>query len=79
MFGRLWSDAYAWGALGDTVQVCVALRQAVAAGLLIDLVALDRWPSVAEARKQPCFAQATAPARANAQAQVQAARKAGLL
>ncbi len=79
MYGRGWSDVYAWSALGDTKQACAALREAVDAGYFLDAVALELMPVMAETRKQPCFEQAIAPARAKAQAQVQAARKAGLL
>ncbi len=79
MFGRFWSDAYAWGALGDTTRACAALREAVAAGNFLEVVAVENWPALAETRKQPCFEQAIAPARAKARAQVEAARNAGLL
>ena len=79
MFGRGWSDAFAWAALGEPKQVCSAVRQAIAGGYFTDLSQLEQMPLLAEARKQPCFEQAIAPGRVKANAQVEAARKAGLL
>ena len=79
MYGRGWSDGLIWNQLGDVPRACAALREAGEAGYMLDFWLLDKSPLTADLRKQACFAPATALARANAQAQRDAARKAGLL
>ena len=66
-------------ALGDRERAFAALQKGVADGLFLDLVPLDHDPTLAEFRKDPRYQQILAPARAKAAAQVEAARKAGLL
>jgi hypothetical protein len=78
-FGRGWQDVYAWAALGEPAKACASAREAVAAGMFLGLLSFDHSPALAELRKQPCLTAALAPARAKAAAQVEAARKAGLL
>jgi TolB-like protein/Tfp pilus assembly protein PilF len=77
--GRGWFDVYGWALLGENAKACASIREAVAAGLITDIPRLDVDPTLASLRKQPCYNEPLAPARAKAAAQVAAARAAGLL
>jgi len=77
--GRGWTDVYGWALLGDKAKACASVREAGAAGLFTDLSRFDVDPVFASLRKEACFREALAPARARAAAQVAAARAAGLL
>jgi TolB-like protein/Flp pilus assembly protein TadD len=74
-----WNAVVIHAALGDNEQAIAALKQGIARGFFIDLVSLDIDPALADLRKDPRYQQILAPARAKAAAQVEAARKAGLL
>ena len=78
-FGRRWYDVHAYGLLGEVDQACHALQATVASGFYLDIAEIDVAPWLAPLRAKPCYQQALAPARAKAAAQVEAARKAGLL
>jgi TolB-like protein/Tfp pilus assembly protein PilF len=77
--GRGWTEVEGWALLGEPAKACAAVREAVAAGLFINLGQFDVNPEFGELRKDPCLREALAPARAKAAAQVAAARAAGLL
>ncbi|GAB3731011.1 hypothetical protein GCM10028862_10580 [Luteimonas pelagia] len=77
--GRGWSDALAHALFGDVGASCDALREAVAAGWILDIPWLDVAPPMALVRADSCYAAALAPGRARTRAQVEAARNAGLL
>jgi len=77
--GRGWADVYGWALLGEDAKACASIREAVAAGMITEVARLDVDPSLASLRKQACYREALAPARAKAAAQVAAARAAGLL
>ena len=79
VYGIEWWDVYAHALLGDFDQACAALKQGVDDGYYLNLPELDVHPLLASLREQPCFQQNLAPARAQAAAQVAAARAAGLL
>ena len=78
-FGRRWWDVYAFALLGELDQACAAVQATVASGFFLDIAEIDVAPWLAPLRARPCYEQGLAPARAKAAAQVEAARKAGLL
>jgi TolB-like protein len=78
-YGRRWWDVYALALLDELDQACDALQATVASGFFLDIAEIDVAPWLAPLRAKPCYEQALAPARAKAAAQVEAARKAGLL
>lgn len=79
LFDRSWYDALIYNLLGDQQSACGALRDAVEHGYFINLDRLDHDPLIADLRALSCYQPTLAPARARAAAQVEAARKAGLL
>jgi len=78
-FGRKWFDAYAYAMLGEPDNACKALRETVESGYFRGIAILDVDPLLADLRSRPCYRETLAPARAKAAAQVDSARKAGLL
>jgi tetratricopeptide (TPR) repeat protein len=78
-FGRHWYDVHVYALLGDLDGACQALHATVASGFYLDIADLDSAPWVAPLRTKPCYQKELAPARAKAAAQIEAARKAGLL
>jgi TolB-like protein len=77
--GRGWSGVSAAAALGNHAAALAALRAGVDAGYAQGLRDLDVDPLLAGLRRDPRYERILAPARAKAAAQVEAARKAGLL
>ena len=77
--GAQWSDVAIHVALDEKELAFAALKEDVAKGYFLDLMLLDGNPLFADLRKDPRYEQILAPARAKAAAQVEAARKAGLL
>jgi len=78
-YGRRWYDVDAYALLGELDRACQAVQETVASGFFLDIAVIDTTPWLAPLRAKPCYQQALAPARAKAAAQVEAARKAGLL
>jgi hypothetical protein len=78
-FGRSWSEVYGYTLLGDLAHACTALGELEANGVFVEfrLYAID--PLLAPLHTQPCFERHIAKMRAKAAAQVELARKAGLL
>lgn len=77
--GRRWTEAYAYSLLGEYGNACKALAEAADAGYVHNHAVLMVDPALAGLRKQPCFEQQYGRIRAQAEAQVALARKAGLL
>jgi tetratricopeptide (TPR) repeat protein len=77
--GRGWIEVVGHARLGDKDAAFAAMQRAIDAGFFQRLAWLDADPLLADLRKDPRYAAITAPARAAADAQVAAARKAGLL
>jgi hypothetical protein len=77
--GRGWSGVIAPAVLGDEDAALTALRAGVEAGYFQGLADLDADPLLKDLRSDPRYKTILAPARARAAAQVEAARKAGLL
>ncbi len=77
--GRRWSEVFGYGMLGEYDNACKALAEAADIGFFqyYTLLAID--PALAKLRQQPCFDKQYKRIRAQAEAQVNAARKAGLL
>jgi TolB-like protein/Tfp pilus assembly protein PilF len=79
LYLQQWSDVVIHAALGEHEQAITALKLGIAEGYFLDIAYLDVDPLLAELRSDPRYQQILAPARAKAAAQVEAARKAGLL
>lgn len=77
--GRRWSEVFAYSLLGEYDNACKALAEAADAGYFKLYVVLKIEPTLAPLRAQPCFEQQYVRIRNRAEAQVSAARKAGLL
>jgi TolB-like protein/Tfp pilus assembly protein PilF len=77
--GRRWSEVFAYGLLGEYDNACKALAEAADAGYFKLYVVLENEPALAPLRARPCFERQYARIRSRAEAQVAAARKAGLL
>jgi adenylate cyclase len=77
--GRRWSEVFAYGLLGEYDNACKALAEAAEAGYFKLYVVLENEPALALLRARPCFERQYARIRSRAEAQVAAARKAGLL
>jgi hypothetical protein len=79
LLDRSWWDAIAFSWLGQPQQACAALHDAVAHGYFLGLDRLDHDPLIADLRALSCYEPMLRPARNRAAAQIEAARKAGLL
>jgi TolB-like protein/Flp pilus assembly protein TadD len=77
--GRGWMESVAYMQLGENDAALASIQRAVDAGHFLGVRALDIDPLLADLRKDPRFAAIIAPARAKAAAQVDEARRAGLL
>lgn len=77
--GRRWSEVYAFALLAEYDNACNALAEAADQGYFNNYRNLSVDPALAGLRKQPCFEKQYARIRAQAEAQVALARKAGLL
>lgn len=77
--GRRWSEVYAYALLGEYNSACAALSEAADIGYFQNYLQLAVDPALATLRQQSCFAKQYGRIRAQAEAQVSAARKAGLL
>lgn len=78
-FTRRWNDVIGLSMLGRPAAACKALEVSVRAGVITGLGHLNTWPQLADLKTLPCYEHAIAPARAAAAAEVERARKAGLL
>jgi TolB-like protein/Tfp pilus assembly protein PilF len=76
---RRWSEVYGYALLGEYTNACVALAEAADIGYFQNYLQLAIYPSLAKLRQQPCFAKQYGRIRTQAEAQVSAARKAGLI
>ncbi len=76
---RGWNVVYGYAELGEKDQAFAEMKAAVDSGWYLDLLFLDHEPLIQDLRKDPRYEMILAPARAKAAAQVEAARKAGLL
>ena len=77
--GRRWSEVYAYALLAEYGNACKALAEAADKGYFHNYLQLAVDPELAQLRQQPCFEKQYGRIRAQAEAQVIAARKAGLL
>jgi len=77
--GRNWIEVVGHEYLGERDAALQALKQGVDAGYFQLLADLEEDPFLDDLRKDPRYERVLAPARAKAAAQVEAARKAGLL
>ncbi len=77
--GRAWQEVYAHAALGDKDAAFACLQDAVNHNFFQQLPELDGDPLLGDLHADPRYAQILAPARAKASAQIDAARKAGVL
>jgi hypothetical protein len=77
--GRRWSEVYAYALLAEYGNACKALAEAVDKGYFHNYLQLAVDPELAQLRQQPCFEKQYGRIRAQAEEQVIAARKAGLL
>jgi tetratricopeptide (TPR) repeat protein len=76
---RGWWDVVAHAQLNEPEQAFVALQAGVSAGYFLGLADIDSDPLLAKLRADPRYATILAPARAKAEAQIEAARVAGVL
>jgi hypothetical protein len=76
---RGWLEVLGHAQLGQTDAAFAALKRGVDAGYYLGIPDLDVDPLLAGLRKDPRYASILAPARARAAAQVEAARREGLL
>jgi hypothetical protein len=74
-----WFDVQGLEALGRRDAAFAALQSGVEAGYFQLIADLDADPLLAQMREDPRYARITSPARAKADEQIEAARKAGLL
>ena len=77
--GRGWLEAEGHELLGERDAAVQALQRGVDAGFFQQIADIDADPLLADLHKDPRYDRILAPARAKAAAQVEAARKAGLL
>jgi len=77
--GRTWVDTFGYELLGDREAALRAMQQAVDAGYFQLIADLDSDPLLSDLHKDPRYNRILAPARAKAAAQIEAARKAGVL
>ena len=77
--GRGWNQVVAYGQLGDHDRAFALMQSAVDSGFFLLLAELDADPLAAGLRADPRYEKILAPARAMAAAQIEAARKAGVL
>ena len=76
--GSFW-DVRAYAAAKESEQAFAALSRAVDRGALLDITDLDNDPMLVDLRRDPRYEKTLAPARARAEAQIEAAKAAGLL
>jgi len=77
--GRGWIESVGHAQLGENDAALASIQRAIDAGFFLRVHGLEVDPLLADLRKDPRFAAIIAPARARAAAQVEAARRAGLL
>jgi len=77
--GRGWLDVVAQAQLGNADAAFAALQDGVEGGYCLGLAELDANPLLAGLRRDPRYARILAPARARAGAQIDEARRRGLL
>lgn len=77
--GRRWTEVYGYALLGEYDNACKALAEAADIGYFQNHTVLTVDPALAKLRQQPCFEKQYGRVSAMAEAQVSAARKAGLL
>ena len=78
-YGRGWNVVFFHALLGEPEQACAEMARALQAGWVIFYPQLEVNPSLAMLRQHTCYAPRIAAIRAKAQAEVEKARKAGLL
>jgi hypothetical protein len=77
--GRAWADAISLAVLGRHREACAAMQAGAEAGMFEVSDVFLYEPALRDFRREPCFDVAHRRIRANGQAQVAAARAAGLL
>ena len=77
--GRRWSEVYGYALLGEYANACAALAEVADKEYFKNYTQLAVDPALAKLRQQPCFDKQFGRIRAQTEAQVRAARNAGLL
>ena len=77
--GRRWSEVYGYALLGEYTNACAALAEVADKKYFKNYLQLAIDPALAKLRQQPCFDKQFGRIRAQTEAQVRAARNAGLL